>query len=322
METKKTFDIVALGEILIDFTFQGFNNDGQRLFAQNAGGAPANVLVAVQKLGGKTAFIGKVGNDMHGTFLKSVLEKEKVNTNGLIISDEFFTTLAFVSLAENGERFFSFARKPGADTQITKEEINTDLIKQTKVFHIGSLSLTDEPARSATLFAVDFAKKNGCIISYDPNYRASLWKNEELAKEQMKSLIPFVDIIKISDEETELLTGFSNVTKAAKYLFDCGIKIVLVTLGEKGVYVFSKFGGNFVPTFSSKVVDTTGAGDSFFGGFLYQFINENNDIDNTSLDKLSKYAKFGNSVASLCIEKKGAIPAMPALKDVLERQNC
>lgn len=319
MDINKKIDVTALGEILIDFTFQGYNDDGQRLFAQNAGGAPANVLVAIQRLGGKTAFLGKIGDDMHGKFLRTILEKEKINTNGLITDDEYFTTLAFVSLSEGGERSFSFARKPGADTKITKAEINTDLIQQSKIFHIGSLSLTDEPARSATIYAVNFAKENGCIISYDPNYRASLWKDEEIAKKQMKSLVPHVDIMKISDEETELLTGFSDVEQAAKSLSEKGVKIAVVTLGADGAYVLNKNGGQFIPTFPCKVVDTTGAGDSFWGGFLYKIVNSNKKIDEYSEKELADFGKFGNAVASLCVEKKGAIPAMPYLQNVLER---
>lgn len=319
MTSEKIFDVVSMGEILIDFTFQGFNSDGQRLFAQNAGGAPANVLVSIQKLGGKTAFLGKIGDDMHGLFLKKTLDSEKINTEGLIIDKKYFTTLAFVSLSNSGERSFSFARKSGADTKISKSEINTNLLKQAKVFHIGSLSLTDEPARTATLFAINFAKQNGAIISYDPNYRASLWQNEKIAKKHMRSLIPLVDIMKISDEETELLTGKSDIQKSAKVLYDKGVKVVVVTLGAKGAYVFNKDGGEFVEPFKCKVVDTTGAGDSFWGGFLHKLTKSGKNPDELSLSDLTDFAKFGNAVASLCVEKNGAIPAMPCLDDVLKR---
>lgn len=319
MTSEKIFDVVSMGEILIDFTFQGFNSDGQRLFAQNAGGAPANVLVSIQKLGGKTAFLGKIGDDMHGLFLKKTLDSEKINTEGLIIDKKYFTTLAFVSLSNSGERSFSFARKSGADTKLSKYEINTNLLKQAKVFHIGSLSLTDEPARTATLFAINFAKQNGAIISYDPNYRASLWKNEKIAKKHMRSLIPLVDIMKISDEETELLTGKSDIKKSAKVLYDKGVKVVVVTLGAKGAYVFNKDGGEFVKPFKCKVVDTTGAGDSFWGGFLHKLTKCGKNPEELSLSDLTDFAKFGNAVASLCVEKNGAIPAMPCLDDVLKR---
>jgi len=319
MGVKKVFDVVAMGEILIDFTFQGYNSDGQRLFAQNAGGAPANVLVSINKLGGKTAFLGKIGNDMHGLFLKETLENAKINTDGLVTDDKYFTTLAFVNLSNSGERSFSFARKPGADTKISPAEINTDLLKQTKIFHIGSLSLTNEPARTATFFATDFAKENGAIISYDPNYRASLWKNEKVAQKNMQSIIPLVDIMKISDEETELLTGFSDINEAAKALYDKGVKVVVITLGEKGAFVYNKNGGAFVEPYRCKVVDTTGAGDSFWGGFLYKFIQSGKTPNKAKIEDLTAFADFGNAVASLCVERKGAIPAMPNINEVLER---
>lgn len=183
------FDVIALGELLIDFTPYGTSRDGRALFEQNPGGAPANVLAALSRLGQKTAFIGKVGEDMHGHLLKDTLEECGINTSGLILDPDYFTTLAFVAL-ENGERSFSFARKPGADTRLRKEEVSENLLKQTRIFHCGSLSLTDEPSRSATLYAVDQAKKNGVLISYDPNYRALLWKSPQDAMEQMRSIIP------------------------------------------------------------------------------------------------------------------------------------
>ncbi len=319
IKSEKLFDVTALGEVLIDFTFQGYNQDGQRLFAQNAGGAPANVLVSIAKLGGKTAFIGKVGNDMHGNFLKETLEKHSVNTDGMIIDEKYFTTLAFVSLTTSGERSFSFARKAGADTKLKKEEINSDLIKNSKIFHIGSLSLTNEPSRTATFSAIKIAKDNNIILSYDPNYRASLWKNEKTAIKNMKSVLPFVDIMKISDEETELLTGITDIEGAAKALFDKGIKVIVVTLGDKGAYVYCKEGGTFVPPYKCDVVDTTGAGDSFWGGFLYKISQFDKKIDELSQKELADFAKFGNALASLCVKKRGAIPAMPSFNEVKNR---
>lgn len=318
---KSYFDVAAMGEILIDFTLQGYNTDGQRLFAQNAGGAPANVLIAIQRLGGKTAFLGKVGDDMHGLFLKEVLENDNVNTDGLIIDNKFFTTLAFVSLNEKGERSFSFARKNSADTQFSESELNLEIIKNSKIFHIGSLSLTDEPSRTATMSAVNYAKQNGSLISYDPNYRASLWSDEDFAKEQMRSVLPFVDMMKLSDEETELLTGYSGYIEAARALHNQGVKVVVVTLGEKGAYVLGKDGGKIVNSYPCNVVDTTGAGDSFWGGFLYKFLNSNKDISDLSIENLSEFAKFGNAVAGICVENRGAIPAMPSLDNVLSRMN-
>ena len=318
--SRSIYDITVFGEILIDFTSQGFNEDGQMLYARNPGGAPANVAVAAGRLGAHTAFLGKAGNDMHGKFLKSVLEEEKVNTSGLILDDQYFTTLAFVEVNENGERTFSFARKPGADTQIQKEEIEIDVLDKTSIFHIGSLSLTAQPARDTTLYAVKRARKKGSIISYDPNYRASLWPDEKMARQQMRSLIPYVDLMKISDEETELLTDEKEVEKAAETLYRQGVKIVAVTLGREGAYIYSKDGGCVVPGFEvTQIGDTNGAGDSFWGGFLYQIIVSGKRLEELTKDDLVKFARFGNAVASLCVEKKGAIPAMPTLEQVKKR---
>ncbi len=318
--SRSIYDITVFGEILIDFTSQGVNEDGQMLYARNPGGAPANVAVAAGRLGAHTAFLGKAGNDMHGKFLKSVLEQEKVDTSGLILDDQYFTTLAFVEVNENGERTFSFARKPGADTQIQKEEVEIDVLDKTSIFHVGSLSLTAQPARDTTLYAVKRARKKGSIISYDPNYRASLWPDEKTARQQMRSLIPYVDLMKISDEETELLTDEKEVEKAAEMLYRQGVKIVAVTLGHKGAYIYGKDGGCVVPGFEvTQIGDTNGAGDSFWGGFLYQIIGSGKRLEELTKDDLVKFARFGNAVASLCVQKKGAIPAMPTLEQVNKR---
>ena len=316
---RSLYDIATFGEILIDFTWQGVNEDGQTLFAQNPGGAPANVAVAAAKLGGHVAFIGKAGKDMHGEYLKSVLEKENVETTGMLLDEKYFTTLAFVNVDEYGERTFSFARKPGADTKIEKEEIDVDILDKTQIFHIGSLSLTEQPARDTTHYAIQRAKEKGSIISYDPNYRASLWKDEEMAKKQMRSLISYVDIMKISDEETKLLTDKESPEEAAVTLFRMGVKIVVVTLGSNGAYLYCKEGGVYIPGFVSKAVDTNGAGDSFWGGFLYCISKDGTRPEIITMNELKEYVRFGNAVASLCVEKKGAIPAMPTLAQVEER---
>lgn len=315
----KPIDIAAFGEILIDFTYSGTNDDGMAMFAQNPGGAPANVCVAAQKLGSHTAFLGKAGSDMHGRFLKDTLEAQDVNTDGLRLADDVFTTLAFVNLSPSGEREFSFARKPGADTTITKEEMHEDILKNTNIYHVGSLSLTHEPARSATFDSVKKAREDGAIISYDPNYRASLWENEEAAREGMRSLIPYADLMKISDEETDLLTPYKEPEKAAKYLFDQGVKVIVVTLGPDGAYVYSKDGGQLVPGFKSVCVDTTGAGDSFWAGFLHKVNATGHKAEDLTAEELADAARFGNAVASLCVEGKGAIPAMPSLEAVEKR---
>lgn len=313
------YDVTTLGEVLIDFTPSGKSADNRRLFEQNPGGAPANVLAALNKFGMKTAFIGKVGDDMHGQFLKETMEQAGISTKGLLIDPNYFTTLAFVALNEQGERSFSFARKPGADTMITKEEVDTQIIRDSRIFHIGSLSLTDEPARGATLFALQEAKAAGCILSYDPNYRAPLWSGREAAIEGMKSVLSYIDVMKMSDEETLLLTGEANPQKAAALLVDAGIPLVAVTLGSQGAYVCTKEGGAVVPGFSAFVVDTTGAGDSFWGGFLYRLAESGKKPAEITLSQAKDFARFANAVASLCVEKRGGIPAMPSLEEVTAR---
>lgn len=310
------FDVTALGEVLIDFTPCGKSEAGMNLFEQNPGGAPANVLAALCNLGFKTAFIGKVGDDMHGALLKDTLDKAGIDTEGLVVDDTVFTTLAFVSL-KDGERTFSFARKPGADTQLRPEEVKEDIVKNTKIFHCGSLSLTDEPARSATFHAIKMAKESGALISYDPNYRAPLWNSVEEAKVQMRSVIPYADIMKISDEETALLTDCSDPKEAAQALLDQGVKCVVVTLGKDGALLKTAQIEIVEKGKARKVVDTTGAGDSFWGGILSRFAQDGTDPAEITEKKAREYVRFANAVAGLCVEKRGAIPAMPTLEQVL-----
>ncbi|HIR24024.1 MAG TPA: carbohydrate kinase [Candidatus Egerieimonas faecigallinarum] len=310
------FDVTALGELLIDFTPCGTSEAGMNLFEQNPGGAPANVLAALCNLGFQTAFIGKVGDDMHGALLKDTLDKAGIDTTGLIVDDSVFTTLAFVSL-QNGERNFSFARKPGADTQLRPEEVKEEIVKNTKIFHCGSLSLTDEPARSATFHAVKMAKEAGALISYDPNYRAPLWNSVEEAKEQMRSMIPYADIMKISDEETALLTDYSDPKEAAQALLDQGVACVVVTLGKDGALLKTAQVEIVEKGKERKVVDTTGAGDSFWGGILSRFAKDGISPAEITEEKAREYVRFANAVAGLCVEKRGAIPAMPTLEQVL-----
>lgn len=208
-------DVVALGELLIDFTYSGKSKEGMKLFEQNPGGAPGNFLTAIANMGLKTAMIAKVGDDMHGRFLLDTLKSHNIDTSGIIVDKDSFTTLAFVDLDKNGERKFSFARKPGADIRLEYEEIDKNLLAETKIFHVGSLSLTNEPSREATYFSVDLAKALGAIISYDPNYRDSLWKDRDTAIEEMKKMMKFADIVKVSDEEAVLLTGEDDYSKGA-----------------------------------------------------------------------------------------------------------
>lgn len=253
---------------------------------------------------------------MHGLFLRDTLKNAGVDTSGMVIGKDVFTTLAFVSLSKNGERTFSFARKPGADTQLSISEVNKQILQNTAIFHIGSLSMTDEPSRSATLYAIAEAKKAGAIISYDPNYRPSLCISREQAIEQMRSILSLVDIIKISDEETELLTGMRRPEDAAAELIKMGIFCVTVTLGKNGALVCTKDGMATIPTFEAKVVDTTGAGDSFWGAFLYCLIESGLEPSELKLENVANFARFSNAAATICVGKRGAIPAMPSLDEV------
>jgi fructokinase len=312
------YDVVALGELLIDFTYYGVAESGGALFEQNPGGAPANVLALCAGFGLKTAFIGKVGADMHGDFLAETLKAKGIDTMGLIHDPDCFTTLAFVKLTE-AERSFSFARKPGADTRLRASELNIEIINNAKVFHFGSLSLTDEPAAEATLAAVKAAKAKGVMCSYDPNYRAALWKDEETAIRQMRSVIGFADLIKISEEETILLTGESDPEKAAHSLLSQGAECVVVTLGGNGSIAVSNAGMVRKPAAPCKPLDTTGAGDTFWGSFLYCIINSGKPISGHGLNELGEYLVFANTAAAICTEGRGAIPSMPDLKDVYRR---
>ena len=309
------YDVTAMGELLIDFTPCGTSEAGRTLFEQNPGGAPANVLVAASRLGMKTAFIGKVGDDMHGRLLKDTLNENHVNTEGLLIDPDYFTTLAFVTL-HDGDREFSFARKPGADTMIRADEINMDIINQTRIFHFGSLSLTNDPARSATIFAVEQAKKSGAIISYDPNYRAPLWKSEEEAKAQMRSVVKYVDIMKLSDEETKLLTDVEDPYEAAGVLLNEGVKCVVVTLGRDGAMLRTK---NFVvkaPSQTRKVVDTTGAGDIFGGSAMYGLLRAGGVPEKLTAEELENIVSFACASAGLSTTKAGGISSVAELDEV------
>lgn len=310
------YDVIALGELLIDFTPSGNSPAGMRLFEQNPGGAPANVLCALSNLGRRTGFIGKVGADMHGDFLRQVLGEKGVDTRGLISDSNVFTTLAFVSLSDKGERSFSFARKPGADTCLREDELDMDMLRQCRIFHFGSLSLTNEPSRSATLTAAHAAKESGAIISYDPNYRAPLWPNQETAVNEMRSLLKLVDIVKISDEETVLLTGRESHTEAAAALLDEGVGCVVVTLGRNGAYAANGHGNVQLTPPDVSVVDTTGAGDAFWGGFLHKLLDNNARPSELSEIILQDCVLFANAVASICVQKRGAIPALPTIAEV------
>ena len=313
------YDIVALGELLIDFTPCGISEAGMRIFEQNPGGAPANVLVAAENFGAKTAFIGKVGKDIHGEFLKETLEKYKIDTKGLIMDKKVFTTLAFVSLNEKGERDFSFARKPGADTCLKKEEVDLELVKKSKIFHFGSLSLTDNPSKEALIYTLEQAKEMKKVISYDPNYRPLLWESEDTAIKEMREVIKYADIIKISDEETKLLTGYKEPDKAALELIKQGVSLVFITLGSEGAFLGTKDFQIKVKSKKCNVVDTTGAGDAFWGAILYKLSARKDNILQLTEKEGTEYLEFANIAAGICVEKRGAIPAMPSLDEVLQK---
>lgn len=312
-------DITALGEILIDYTPLPDSDAGMAVFEQNPGGAPANVLACAARLGRRTAFIGKVGDDLQGRFLVETLDRIGVDTSSLLVDGRFFTTLAFVKLTETGERSFSFARKPGADTQIAPEELDRELLTHTGILHFGSLSLTAEPARSATWEAVRLAREAGAVIAYDPNYRPLLWESREQAMEQMRRPIPQVDLLKVSDDEIELLTDTDDCARGAEQLVARGVRCVAVTIGSQGTLVVTREGAAMVDAYRTKAVDTTGAGDSFWGGFLTCLSERGKPLDQVTFREFQDFARFGNAVASLCVEKRGAIPAMPARQEVLAR---
>ena len=266
-------DVVALGELLIDFACLNTDAEGYPTMAAHPGGAPANFLAALTKFGAKTALMGKVGTDAFGKLLTGTLEKAGIETRGLIATDDVFTTLAFVTFDEHGDREFSFSRKPGADTCISFEELDLSLIDEAKVFHFGTLSLTDEPAKTATYKAVEYAKAAGKLITYDPNLRKPLWKDLETAKEQLIWGLGQADVVKISDEEVEFLFGL-GVEEGAKYILDnLGVKLVFVTCGADGCFFKNAVAEGKVPSLKNiNVIDTCGAGDIFGGSAVWKLL--------------------------------------------------
>lgn len=308
-------DVVALGEILIDFTPSGVNEQGIALFARNPGGAPANALAMNAKLGGSSAFIGKVGDDAFGKYLKDVLQSYGIHTGGMVTDREIPTTLAFVQLDAQGDRSFTFYRKPGADLRLRAEEVRKDLIDGCKIFHFGSLSLTDDPCRTATMEAVAYARAQGKIISFDPNYRPALWEDVTTAKKQIAAGIANADILKVSEEEMELVTGEKDAQVGSLRLLEMGPKAVFVTMGEHGCYYRNSTSHGLVPAYAVKAIDTTGAGDAFMGAMLWQLRGctlpgiETMDLDGA--------VAFANAAGSLTTTHSGAIPALPGYEEIL-----
>lgn len=311
-------DVVAMGELLIDFTCVSTDGDGYPTMAAHPGGAPANFLAALSKFGAKTAFLGKVGTDALGKLLVGTLQQAGIDTRGLILSDDVFTTLAFVTLDEHGDREFSFARKPGADTCITFEELDLSLIDEAKVFHFGTLSLTDDPARSATYKAVAYAKQQGKLITYDPNLRKPLWRDFEDAKRQMIWGLEQADIVKISDEEVEFLFGLDVRAGAAHILKNYGVKLVLVTCGPDGCFYKNAVAEGMVPALAEiKVMDTTGAGDIFGGSALWQLLQLAQDPGVLSAQQLDCVVRFACTSAGLSTTKPGGISSVPDFGTVM-----
>lgn len=311
------FDLVAIGELLIDFTPAGLNEAGIQLFARNPGGAPANVLAMNTKLGGSTAFIGKVGEDGFGFYLKKNLQDAGIDVSCLLMTKEAHTSIAFVQLNEKGDRSFTFYRKPGADTCLHTDEVNVNLLYNCKILHFGSVSLTDEPCRSATLESVKRAKKAGALISYDPNYRPLLWNNQAEAKEQMRNAFLLADFIKVSEEEMTLLTGETDLSAGAEKLLQYGATLAMITLGLRGAFCCTERASGMLPAYDVKTIDTTGAGDAFLGSFLYCIRNKTlNEIRTLTESELKQIIAFGNAAGSLTTAKKGAIPAMPTLAQI------
>ena len=308
--------ITTIGEILIDMTQTGTDANGNAIFAAIPGGAPANVAVAARKLGVETAFVGCVGNDPFGEILKRTLERYGVDDSGLQETDHADTTLAVVTVDPHGERSFAFCRKPGADTQIDRERA-LEAVSHADILHFGSVSLAAEACRDTIVSAVRRAKENGALITYDPNYRASLWKSEEEAIGIMRSVLPLCDVVKISEEETLLLTGREAPEEAAQALTEQGVTLAIVTLGANGAYWRYGADSGTVPGFKVKVADTNGAGDTFFGAFLSR-VAKHGGLFRMRPDRIERYVRYANRAASITASRPGAIPAMPTEDELTE----
>lgn len=314
----KKYDVTALGELLIDFTQNGTSEQGNPLFEANPGGAPCNMLSMLAKLGHKTAFIGKVGNDSFGKQLKSVLEEVGIDATNLTMDDDVHTTLALVHTFADGDRDFSFYRNPGADMMLTEEEIPEELIQNSKIFHFETLSMTHEGVRNATKRALKIAKEEGCIISFDPNLRLPLWDSMETAKEQVLYGLQYCDILKISDNEIQWLTGKEDYTDGINWILDrYDIPLILVSMGKEGSRAYYK--GSMVeaaPFLQKNTIETTGAGDTF-GGCVLHYILEHG-LEDLTEDNLEEMLRFANAAAALITTRKGALRVMPSREEVEE----
>lgn len=320
------YDVVALGELLIDFTMLEAQPDGYPVMAAHPGGAPANLLAMLAALGRKTAYIAKVGDDAFGRRLVDTMKELGVETKGIVVTPEAFTTLAFVTLGADGAREFSFARKPGADTLLSEKEVDYSLIDDARAFHFGTLSVTDDPARTATFRALMTAKKQGKLISYDPNYRAPLWDTEFRAQASLRWGLAQTEVVKISDEEIKFLfKGLPAEKGAARLLHDFPLQLVYVTCGSEGAYGLSRSmyeAGEeqvFVPAMKLDAVDTTGAGDLFGGAALHkllEILGDERRADSVNAAELTEILRFANAAAGLSTLKQGGVSSVPSLEEI------
>ena len=313
----KKYDVIALGELLIDFTMNGQSEQGNNMFEACPGGAPCNVLALLNKMGKKTAFIGKVGKDQFGALLRDTITEAGIDASNLMVDENVNTTLAFVHTFPDGDREFSFYRNPGADMMLTADEVNPEVVKDTKVFHFGTLSMTHEGVREATKKAVETAKANGCLVSFDPNLRPPLWSSLDLAKEQMEYGFGKCDILKISDNEIQFVSVKEDYDEGIAYLQETyNIPLILLTMGKDGSRAYYKGMRVERPGFSVKAIETTGAGDTFCGSSLNYLVDH--DFENLTEEQLGEMLTFANAAAALVTTKKGAIKAMPVKEEVLE----
>lgn len=311
METKR-FDVVALGELLIDFTENGLSGQGNALFEANPGGAPCNVLAMLKKLGRSCAFIGKVGEDMFGHLLRDVAAEAGICMDYLVFDKDVRTTLAFVKTFPNGDRDFSFYRNPGADMMLTEEELPVDAISDCRIFHFGTLSMTHKEVRKATCKAIDTAKQSGALLSFDPNLRPPLWSDLEEARAQIKYGLSRCDILKIADNELEFMTGETDYDRGVAILRSKypNIRLFNVTAGAEGSYSYYEDQRVFVPACKlGGVIETTGAGDTFCACVLNYILEHG--LDGLTTNDLTQMLRFANSAAYLITTRKGAICSMP-----------
>lgn len=312
---NKEFDVIALGELLVDMAASGVSSQENDMFEACPGGAPCNVLAMLSNLRKKTAFVGKVGQDMFGKILKDTIEGLGINTEMLLMDEKVNTTLAFVKNKADGDREFSFYRNPGADMMLSETEIDEDFIKKGKIFHHGTLSMTHEDCRNATKWALGKARENGLIISFDPNLRESLWDDLNTAKEQMEYGMQYCDILKISDNELQFVTGIETFDEGIAYIKEkYNIKLILLTLGKNGSRAYYKNSKVEVPAKSVNAIDTTGAGDTFCGCVLNYIIE--NGLDDLSKNQLEEMLDFANTAAALVTTRKGALKAMPKIEEI------